>query len=136
MVSEAPHEEITMTTINKIVCAAALVALATPAQAEKVSFPAAFVGTWCETEVATEADGWMFFKRGKCPAGHKATLILKRNGDYVLDDGDHEVRCKIDPKSYFKGWADYSCDNTFGFTTKHHQKFTFDGRILGRSSLD
>ena len=118
-------------------CAAALVALAPQAQAGGPGVP---TGTWCEIEAASEAEGWMHFKRGKCPTDkygvmyHK-TLELKRNGDYILYNHAHELTCKVDPKSYFKGWADYACADMFGNTTKHNQKFVFDGRFLGLSTL-
>jgi hypothetical protein len=91
-----------------LLIAAALCGLASPAQAELWSKAGVPAGTWCETP-ESGAEGWMFFKRGKCaPGDDSAVLVLKAHGDYTITGGD-ELVCKVDPKSYFKGWADYSC---------------------------
>jgi hypothetical protein len=93
-------------------------------------------GTWCESQT-NGADGWRYFRRssGKCIG---ATLVLQSNGDYVLNDNESTQRCKVDPKSYFKGWADYTC--TFrtseggrnqSSTTTHNQRFTIADGVLG-----
>jgi len=51
--------------------------------------------------------------------------VLKKNGDYVRTSLDHEQRCKADPKSYFRGWTEYSCSTGFA-PVKSTQKWTID----------
>jgi hypothetical protein len=56
------------------------------------------------------------------------------NGDFILtgEVGD-EMECKVKPKSYFKGWADYNC-KTYGgsvMKTKGAYKFTTGHSDLG-----
>jgi hypothetical protein len=121
-------------------CAATLVALATQAQAGGPGVP---TGAWCAIKNESEASDWMFFKRGKCSEKEMkkefgATLILKPNGDYILFSSEHELRCKVDPKSYFKGWADYTCTFYGGgkYVSKHSQKFVMQDKTLGRSNID
>jgi hypothetical protein len=102
--------------------------------------PGVPTGFWCETEVATEATDWMFFKRGKCPLEsdgvmyHK-TLLLKPNGNYTLYNHAHERTCKV-VKYDIKGWAKYACTDIFGNTTKHFQKFVTQDHLLGLSNTD
>jgi hypothetical protein len=119
--------------MKTLIFAAAMLAASQAQAADKM-----LAGTWCEIEVQTEAEGWSFFKRGKCADDENKTLVLKPNGDYILSNFAHEMVCKIDPKSYFKGWADYTCTFYGGSVskTKLSQKFTFDGRILGLSNID
>jgi hypothetical protein len=131
-------------TVKRIFISAASMLAAVVSQAQAADRVSAnLVGTWCETtEVQSEADGWMFFKRGKCADSEDTALTLKLNGDYVMSNFAHEMVCRADQKSFFKGWADYTCTvrgKVAGYpssTTKHGQKFTFDGRILGRSNID
>ena len=88
------------------------------ANASSISYPASVTGKWCFAEAN---DGWQYFKRrSKC---EEATLVLQKNGDYVITDGKYEERCKADPKSYFKGWTDYTCTSVFG-VQKKNIKFT------------
>lgn len=119
-----------------LLATATLIAFVGPTLAAGPGVP---TGIWCQTGWQP---GWMYFKRagkrGKCAQAHEPsyTLVLKPNGDYLLD-GELWVRCKVDPQSYAKGgWADYTCTDSFGETTKRTQKFVFDGRELGRSSMD
>ena len=97
--------------------------------------PGVPTGKWCEIDRPTEAEGWMFFRRGSKCAG--ATLVIQQNGDYVLSDDEGTKRCKVDPKSYFKGWADYAC--TYGrqsYITILNQKFTISDGELALSTLN
>jgi hypothetical protein len=141
--SEDPLVRTKETEMKKLfLTATTLLALAAPAKAEmsKAGVPA---GTWCQVDVKSEAEGWMFFKRGKCARDNEATtLILKANGDYILTGLGDEMVCKVNPKSYFKGWADYTC-TVYGARVmkqpKRHQKFVIDtgnGGQLGLSTLD
>ena len=97
-----------------------------PAKAEmsKAGVPA---GAWCA--VVSENENWMNFKPGKCTSDENdsgsPTLILKPNGDYRFTGVGDEEDCKVNPKSYTKGWADYNCIK-YGareYKQKRHQKF-------------
>jgi hypothetical protein len=122
--------------------AAMLLVFVVPAQAaDKMSKAGVPAGTYCQVIEPDLSAGWMYFTRGKCaPGSELVTLILKTNGDFILtgEVGD-EKECKVDPKSYFKGWADYNC-KTYGgsvMKSKHNYKFTTHGPgTLGLSGLD
>lgn len=103
--------------------------------ADKLSYPAKFVGAWCLVENNDET-GWSFYKRDKCD--FDAGLVLKRNGDYVSSLDGHDEHCKADPKSYFKGWTKYTCIDHVGTTRKRTQKFAYDPseHELGLGSVD
>lgn len=111
--------------VKKLILAiATLIAIATPALAGGPGVP---TGNWCEIESRGE---WTWFKRGKCARDDNSrTLILKANGDYSLTGLGDDLICKVDQKSYFKGWADYSCIVYGGRAMKQPkstQKFTFN----------
>jgi protocatechuate 3,4-dioxygenase beta subunit len=102
-------------------------------------------GNWCliqtEAEETSSNVDWTFFKRGRCVTDkygvmYSKTLVLKPNGDYIMYNHAHDWSCKVDPKSYFKGWADYTCTDMWGNKSKHSQKFVFNGRTLGLSNID
>jgi hypothetical protein len=118
-----------------LAAALALLAMFKPVHAAEISYPASITGKWCQADIKSEADGWIFFRRGKCTAETSETLMLKKNGDYVLAwTGGHEHRCKANPKSYFKGWTDYTCNQG----PKRTQKFTIDEQTqtLGLSTTE
>jgi hypothetical protein len=76
--------------------AAALALLATSAAAAQNRDLASFAGTWCKIDNPDhdESSSWTHFKRGKCNVGdHKATLVLRPNGDYTLGDSEYSIRC-------------------------------------------
>jgi hypothetical protein len=118
--------------MNKLLLiAATLIAFATPASAaERMSKAGVPAGAWCHLDAEPETGSWMYFKRGKCaPDDDAITLILKPNGDYIFTGLGDEMECKVHPKSYFKGWADYSC-TVYGARVhkqpKRTQKFVID----------
>jgi hypothetical protein len=109
-----------METKMKTIFALALLAMLgiSNANAAGISYPASVTGKWCFAEAN---DGWTYFKRStKC---EEMTLVLQKNGDYVITDGKYVERCKADPKSYFKGWTDYTC-TTINGVQKKNMKFT------------
>jgi hypothetical protein len=127
--------------MNRFLLIASLVLTATaaaPAQAaDKLSYPASVVGTWCQIETEHEVDGWSFFSR-RCVADEDPVMvILSKNGDYtmVAEEWIYQ-RCKADPKSYFKGWTDYTCTDKQGTTTRHNAKWVIQGRNLGLSKTE
>src|SRR5262245_43946581 len=97
-----------------------------PASATKISYPSNLLGTWCLTKAE---DGWQWFERGKCN-GAISSIVLSQNGDYTRVTRDAVESCKADPKSYFKGWTDYTC-KVGNRTEKRFQKFLSDGDELG-----
>ena len=44
------------------------------------------------------------------------------------------MSCKVNPKTYFKGWAEYTCVNHLGRVSKYSQNFDKDNTELGLSS--
>jgi hypothetical protein len=128
-------------TIKHIMTAATLIALVAPAiAADKLSMAGVPAGTYCQVIEPDIAEGWMNFTLGKCtPDTEVATLTLKTNGDFVLGGIGDETECKVNPKSYFKGWADYNC-KTYGgrvMRSKRNLKFTTHGAgTLGLAGLN
>jgi hypothetical protein len=123
----------TILTARILLTAATILALGAPANAEmsKAGVPA---GMWCSiaNPSGDPDNGWMFFKRGKCTSDENdngaVTLILKANGDYAFTGVGDDMDCKVNAKSYFKGWADYNCI-THGareMKQKRNQKFLID----------
>jgi hypothetical protein len=128
--------------MKKLLLATTLLAgLMSSAQAtDKMSAAGVPAGTWCETAEG-ESDGWIFFTRGnkKCDRANDSglILILKANGDFILTGLGDEMVCKVNPKTYFKGWADYTC-KVYGasiHTSKRTYKFTTSDDQLGLSAL-
>jgi hypothetical protein len=129
--------------VNKLfLTTAILIALVAPAMAgDKMSKAGVPAGMYCQVIEPDLSEGWMYFTRGKCaPGSELAQLFLKTNGDFILggEVGD-EMECKVNPKSYFKGWADYNC-KTYGgsvMKSKGNYKFTTHGPgTLGLSGLN
>jgi hypothetical protein len=93
------------------------------ANAAELSYPARMTGKWCFDEAN---DGWQYFKRSS--ACGEMTLVLQKNGDYVITDGKYVERCKADPNSAFKGWTDYTCTNINGVQKKNMKFTTYAGQ--------
>jgi hypothetical protein len=120
-----------------LITAAALLAFVTPTlAADKMSAAGVPGGTWCATAEGV-TNGWMFFTRGnkKCDRDQDSglILILKANGDFIFTGLGDDMECKVNPKSFFKGWADYNC-KTYGgrvMKSKGAYKFTTADDRLG-----
>jgi hypothetical protein len=112
--------------MKKLLLAIALsIAIASPAAAANtVRYSSEWTGAWCAGW--TSEGGWTYFNRGIKTCEADAGLVLKQNGDYFLHNGDQDEHCKADPKSFFKGWADYTCTDNHGRTKKRHLKFLID----------
>jgi hypothetical protein len=113
-----------------LMTAAAFLAFVAPTlAADKMSAAGVPSGIWCETAEKGESDSWMFFTRGKkkCDRDQDSglILILKANGDYILTGPGDEMVCKVNPKSYFKGWADYNCITYGGRVMKSKRTIKF-----------
>jgi hypothetical protein len=125
--------------MNKLLLTAAALLALTSAAVAGPNGPGVPSGNYCQTSESAAETEWLYFKKGaKCTSQGLAYIILQSNGDYEYfdDDGDRYVQCKVDPKTYFKGWANYTCITAFGKVMKRTQKFTTTAGKPGSLSLN